>query len=108
MAGGELVGIGGGPCHGTGGGSDVCSNTTSLLGDPLLSRFDLNDDGVVDRDDELELKRALGKPHYDEKYDINGDGALTGLDLKVWRLGQQEFEKRNNGRRTYKHLRGRH
>ena len=90
--------IGGGPCTGHGnGGSDVCSNST-MTEDPLITRFDLNDDGVVDKADMVLLSRNLGG-RADKRFDINGDGQVNGVDIQVWRMGENEYAKRGNRRR---------
>ena len=86
--------VGGGPCTGHGfSGSDVCSNSTSAH-DPLLSRFDLNGDTVVDDLDKAVLETYAGLPSPPEEYDINGDGIIDGEDIKIWRMGEAEYFKR--------------
>jgi len=83
-----------GPCGGgQGTGSSVCANTTRV-DYPILTRFDVNEDGVVDWKDERDLKRNLGidKP-YSVLYDINGDGVVDGHDILVFRMGRAEYDK---------------
>ena len=101
-----------GPCAGGANfGSAVCSNT-ALVGDPILNRYDLDKDGDVDGTDEYLLKKFLGQADiytqestYNALYDINGDGTVNGLDLKVFRMGMEEYAKRD-GRIRFRHLRG--
>ena len=96
--------IGAGPCTGNGNaGSDVCSNSTATF-DPLLKRFDINRDGIVDNEDKNALESHFGFPA-DDLYDVNGDGVIDAIDVKVWRWGEAEFAKRGI-RRHY--LRARH
>ena len=106
----ENVLLGGGPCRGNGVGSDVCSNST-LIGDTLLLKYDLNGDKKVDWYDEKCLKIGLGvSPNtgencdLDQNYDLNGDGKENGQDLKLFLRAVGEYQKRDAlgfGRRTY-------
>jgi hypothetical protein len=100
---------GGSPCRGNGVGSDVCANST-LIGDTLLLKYDLNDDKKVDSKDEKCLQiRAGGVTGLNcdpdlENYDLNGDGIANGQDLKLFRRAVGEYLKRTvffDGRRTY-------
>lgn len=100
---------GGGPCRGNGVGSDVCSNTT-VVGDTLVLKYDLDGKGKVDSDDEKCLQIAIDGDIADENcdsdrdYDLNGDGIVDGQDLKLFRRVVGEYQKRTDlgvGRRTY-------
>jgi hypothetical protein len=66
--------------------------------DPFLVGFntllgDLNDDGVVDAQDQVLLRNAIGKSasQVDRRMDYDGDGVITLNDYRIWATYYQAF-----------------
>jgi hypothetical protein len=91
-----IIEDGSGPCKGNGQGSDVCFNGT-LDEDPFV-RYDLNEDGKVDRSD-LEILIST-------KIYFDGDGQYTGHDMHLLLDAIVEYNKRPAQNRRLTYLRG--
>jgi hypothetical protein len=72
--------------------SDTCLVTAMQTAGPLPG--DLNNDGVIDKDDYKIMKKATGKCQGNKNYlpaaDLNGDGCVTWTDYDLLRFYDQQ------------------